>query len=261
MLANNLKPEVHPVVIKQLLLLLISACFLLFVYPYTNLDSLLIAPYFDVATQTFPLKNHVFLDTFMHSALKYCIIIIAIVSILMALRANIYAAYRASFFTRIKTLFKNAYFIAFVGMVLSTSVVSFLKSISMHGCPNDLIIYGGNLPLFALFEPLPKGMQAGHCFPGGHASGGFALMAFYFAFCEQKPRFAKAMLALALVLGFSMGWAQMMRGEHFLSHTLWTAWIVWLVLLVIHILYNILTPTKKTKHNLFDLLSATKNSF
>ncbi len=24
-----------------------------------------------------------------------------------------------------------------------------------------------------------------------------------------------------------MGWAQMMRGAHFLSHTLWTGWIIW----------------------------------
>ena len=26
-----------------------------------------------------------------------------------------------------------------------------------------------------------------------------------------------------------MGWAQMMRGTHFLSHNLWTAWVIWLV--------------------------------
>ena len=103
----------------------------------------------------------------------------------------------------------------------------------MHGCPSDLITYGGNLPLLGLFEHIPQGTEAGHCFPGGHASGGFALMAFFFAFREYQPNFAMAMLALALVLGFSMGWAQMMRGEHFLSHNLWSAWVVWLVLFVL----------------------------
>jgi membrane-associated PAP2 superfamily phosphatase len=46
------------------------------------------------------------------------------------------------------------------------------------------------------------------------------------------------MLVLALVLGFSMGWAQMMRGEHFLSHNLWTAWLVWAVLFVLFTLKN-----------------------
>jgi membrane-associated PAP2 superfamily phosphatase len=46
------------------------------------------------------------------------------------------------------------------------------------------------------------------------------------------------------VLGFSMGWAQMMRGEHFLSHNLWTAWLVWLVLFV---LFTIKRQIEKNK--------------
>lgn len=249
MLANNAVLDAQNFAIKQLMVLLISALFLLFIYPRTGLDQALIAPYFDVATQSFPLKHHVFLDTFMHAGLKYCIILIAVLSLLMALRASIYAPYRTSFFARFKIFVKNAYFLAFIDMVLSTSVVSFLKSISMHGCPNDLTVYGGNLPLFALFEVLPKGVAAGHCFPGGHASGGFALMAFYVVFRLQKPAFANAMLVLALMLGFCMGWSQMMRGEHFLSHTLWTAWVVWLVLIPIHILSNAQMPIKKDKHN------------
>ena len=215
---------------KQVAGLMLSACFLLFIYPRMGLDQTLIAPYFDTVTRTFPLKHQVFLAQFMHLALKYCMIFIAIASLLAALQANIYAAHRASFFEFLKALFKNSYFIAFVGMVLSTGAVSILKGSSIHGCPSDLSLYGGHLPLLKLFEHLPLGITAGHCFPGGHASGGFALMAFYFAFRDAKPKFAKAMLVLALVLGFAMGWAQMMRGEHFLSHNLWSAWLVWAVL-------------------------------
>ncbi len=150
----------------------------------------------------------------------------------------IHAAYGASFFKKFIGHSQKQFIWAFVGMLVSTSVVSFLKSVSMHGCPSDLTLYGGELPLLALFEHLPAGVAAGHCFPGGHASGGFALMAFYFAFREQKPKFAVVMLALALVLGFSMGWGQMMRGEHFLSHNLWTAWLVWAVLFVLLTLKN-----------------------
>ena len=220
----------------QLIGLLISAYFLIFIYPKTGLDQLLTAPYFDVATHSFPLKHQVFLEKFMHLGLKYCMIIIAIASFLAALQANIYEAHRASFFEFLKALFKDSYFIAFVGMVLSTGAVSILKSSSVHGCPSDLSLYGGHLPLLTLFEHLPLGVPAGHCFPGGHASGGFALMAFYFAFREREPRFAKLMLALGLALGFAMGWGQMMRGEHFLSHNLWSAWMVWLVLFVLFVI-------------------------
>lgn len=252
--------SVHHFVIKQLSILLVSACFLLFIYPNTNLDSLFIAPYFDVETKTFPLKHQAFLESFMHTGLKYCIIVIAVTSLLMALISSIYAPFRASIFIHSKIIFKNVYFIAFIGMVFSTSVVAFLKSISIHGCPNDLTLYGGNLPLFALFEKLPKATQAGHCFPGGHASGGFALAAFYFAFRDTKPRFAKWMLTISLTLGFAMGWAQMMRGEHFLSHTLWTAWIVWLVLLLLYILHHIQMPTKTLKSRLLRFLAQLKTN-
>jgi membrane-associated PAP2 superfamily phosphatase len=230
--------------LKQIVGLLLSAYFLLFVYPKMGLDQTLIAPYFDITTQSFPLKHQIFLEQFMHTGLKYCMVFVATASLMAGLQANIYKAYRASYFTRIKLLFKNPYFLAFIGMVISTSMVSYLKSFNMHGCPNDLTLYGGKLPLLALLEQLPKGVQAGHCFPGGHASGGFALMAFYFAFHEQKPEFASVMLALALVLGFSMGWAQMMRGEHFLSHNLWTAWLVWLVLFVLFTLKKLIEKNK-----------------
>lgn len=218
---------------KQVAGLLLAAILLIFIYPKTGLDAYLIAPYFDAATQSFPLKHQFFLEQIMHTGLKYCMIFVAIASLWAGLRLNIHAAPGASILSKWIGNHQKQFIWAFVGMVVSTSVVSYLKSISMHGCPNDLSLYGGELPLLGLFEQLPAGVAAGHCFPGGHASGGFALMAFYFAFREQKPKFAVKMLALALVLGFVMSLAQMMRGEHFLSHNLWTAWLVWLVLFVL----------------------------
>ncbi len=41
-------------------------------------------------------------------------------------------------------------------------------------------------------------------------------------------------LVSGCILGFAMGWAQMMRGAHFLSHNLWTAWVIWLVNVVFY---------------------------
>ena len=64
-------------------------------------------------------------------------------------------------------------------------------------------------------------------FPGGHASSGFALLVGYFIYRTTRPKRAYFFLLAALILGFAMGWAQMMRGAHFLSHTLWTGWIIW----------------------------------
>ncbi len=236
--------------LQQPIGLLASAYFLLIIYPATGLDQLLIATYFDVASQHFPLKHEVLLEQFMHTGLKYCMMAVAIASLLTALlaalEANIHGAYRASFFSRIQMLFKNPYFYAFIGMVVSTSTVAYLKSTSMHACPSDLTIYGGDLPLFKLFEALPAGIRAGHCFPGGHASGGFALMAFYFAFRQAKPMFAAICLSIALFLGFAMGWGQMLRGEHFLSHNLWSAWLVWAVLYLQTLVWLIATNSHES---------------
>jgi membrane-associated PAP2 superfamily phosphatase len=222
--------------IQQTLGLLISAYFLLFIYPKTDLDQTLITPYFDVATHSFPLKHQFFLDKFMHSGLKYWMILIAIAAFLAGLQPNTHKPYSANFFHKVIASHQKNFMWGFIGMLASTSTISFLKSISMHGCPHDLTLFGGQLPLLDLFAQLPAGVAAGHCFPGGHASGGFALMAFYFAFREYKPRFAKAMLVISLLLGFAMGWAQVMRGEHFLSHNLWSAWVVWMVLFVLFVI-------------------------
>lgn len=204
--------------------LLLSALVLATLYPVTNLDQVLIKPYFDVATQHFSLKHHYFLEDVMHLWLRNLLILIAILTLILGLLANRVSLLRHRFY-------QQSLLTVFIAMVCSTTVVAALKSVSIHACPNDLSLYGGHLPLLGLFDDLPRGVSPGHCFPGGHASGGFALMAFYFGFRQEKPRFAKVMLFISILLGFAMGWGQMMRGEHFLSHNLWSAWWVWLVCL------------------------------
>jgi membrane-associated PAP2 superfamily phosphatase len=52
------------------------------------------------------------------------------------------------------------------------------------------------------------------------------------------PKLAKVGLILGLILGFAMGWGQMMRGAHFMSHNLWTAWVVWVLLLAQYLLWS-----------------------
>ncbi|MEG2636556.1 MAG: hypothetical protein RSA09_08515, partial [Acinetobacter sp.] len=58
---------------------------------------------------------------------------------------------------------------------------------------------------------------------------GCSLFVGYFVYRLNEPKRAWFYLLAALILGFVMGWAQMMRGAHFLSHNLWTAWVIWLV--------------------------------
>lgn len=39
------------------------------------------------------------------------------------------------------------------------------------------------------------------------------------------PRTSQAWLLVTLALGAALGWVQVMRGAHFVSHWLWTGWI------------------------------------
>ena len=220
---------------KQLIWLMVSALFLLLIYPKTGLDQRLIAPYFNAINHQFALKHSWFLESVMHSGLKYALIALAISTLLASIIGNIYAPLKA---------YQSRLFWVFIVMLISTTAISILKSYSIHGCPSNLIPYGGHLPYLQMFDALPNGVAMGKCFPGGHASGGFALMAFYFAFSDAQPRFAKSMLMLALILGFVMGWTQMMRGEHFLSHNLWSAWLVWATCLAGHAFLPISTMNR-----------------
>lgn len=113
-------------------------------------------------------------------------------------------------------------------------VVGILKATSAHSCPWDLIEYGGKAMSFPLFGAVPALPGPGRCFPGGHASSGFAVMALFFLFYPQRPRLAWWCWCGGIALGMVMGFGQIMRGAHFLTHNLWAGWWVWLSQLAIY---------------------------
>jgi membrane-associated PAP2 superfamily phosphatase len=112
--------------------------------------------------------------------------------------------------------------------LLAALAVSLLKGLSPASCPWDLRDYGG-LARYASHWSLQPDGGAGHCFPAGHASSGFAFVSGYFAFHQVDRAVARAWLAAALAAGLLFGVSQQLRGAHFMSHTLWTAWICWVV--------------------------------
>jgi membrane-associated PAP2 superfamily phosphatase len=111
-----------------------------------------------------------------------------------------------------------------VSTLLAAAAVSTLKGLRVTSCPWDLQQFGGVAQYVSHWSRVADG-GAGHCFPAGHASSGFAFAAGYFAFRDNDPGHAKAWLAGALAVGTLLGVAQQLRGAHFMSHTLWTAWI------------------------------------
>ena len=113
-------------------------------------------------------------------------------------------------------------------LTLAPATVTLLKSVNPRSCPYDLAEYGGYAPRLRLFEAAPPGATSGHCFPGGHASAGFCLLAFYFAGrALGNRRLMRAGLWGGLAAGLAFGLARIAQGAHFLSHNLWSGLVCW----------------------------------
>jgi len=125
-----------------------------------------------------------------------------------------------------------------LAMVLATLLVGGLKAVTNVDCPWDLAGYGGHNPYVALFADRPDALPRAQCFPGAHASSGFALMCFYFVFRDRSRRAARWALAGAIAVGVAFSIGQEARGAHFLSHDLASAAIVWFVQLALYAWYR-----------------------
>ena len=114
-------------------------------------------------------------------------------------------------------------------MLVAVVAVPALKRYSSTSCPWDLAEFGGVASYVShwRFGTLDGG--AGHCFPSGHAVAAFAFVGQYFLWREHDPRRARAWLAGAGLAGLAFGTAQLLRGAHFPSHTLWSAWLCWTI--------------------------------
>lgn len=208
---------------------LLSGLFLAFDYP-SSWDTQSLAPWFNAAQHEFPLRHNWILESALHSGLRSALLLVPIST----------AALLVWQLVQKQPCRRTAWLL--IAQLLPALLVSILKQESIHACPWDLAEYGGYAPYIPLFGHLPAGISPGKCLPGGHASAGYAMLAFYFGFRDDQPRLAALALWGGLLLGTLMGWIQVMRGAHFLSHNLWSLWVTWITLLV---LSSIWAPVKK----------------
>ena len=111
--------------------------------------------------------------------------------------------------------------------LLCVVAVPALKRLSSTSCPWDLAAFGGAAQHLSHWRwGVPDG-GAGHCFPSGHAVAAFAFIGQYFLWRDVNARRARIWLLTVLVTGAVFGLAQLARGAHFPSHTLWSAWFCW----------------------------------
>lgn len=124
-------------------------------------------------------------------------------------------------------------FVAVLTLASVPALVGLGKNVTNVFCPSEIRRYGGNVPYVALCSPYPENdhpAARGHCFPAGHASGGFALLGL--AWLRRTRRGWWGGMALGLGVGWTMGLYQMLKGAHYLSHTLVTMLVAWILVLV-----------------------------
>lgn len=125
-----------------------------------------------------------------------------------------------------------AYLLACLALV--PAAIGALRSLSGIACASQLVRYGGDIPdwlgHFTLARLLADNGLHG-CFPSGHASGGFALLAL--GMLDRKPAARRALWLGAVLYGSWMGTYQLLRGAHFASHVIASALIAQLVVCVV----------------------------
>jgi membrane-associated PAP2 superfamily phosphatase len=117
----------------------------------------------------------------------------------------------------------------FVCLSLAPLTAETLKETTGVFAPRKLERYGGQQPYRTILESIPyvRGRERGHAFPAAHCSGAFALVGLYFVASGRVARWSA--LALGLTTGWSVGLYQMMKGAHFLSHTVVTMILAWMI--------------------------------
>ena len=193
----------------------------------TDLDRAVSAWFYDAAAGRFSLRYDSVLETVMHQWTKYLVVLLACL---------VTGAWLFSFAAERLRPWRRLLLFLGLALALAPGTVAGLKSVGSKHCPYDLAEYGGFAPYRGLLEAPPPDVKPGHCLLSGHASTGFALLAFYFVgLALRRPRLARTGLWAGLAAGVIFGLTRIAQGAHFLSGILWPGLICWLVILVLYV--------------------------
>lgn len=216
-----LKKNNEQIIITAFLLIAVIALF-----QFTKLDIIVQNFFYNFETKSWLIdKNEPILKFFFYNGIKTLLIVFAVI-ILFSL-----------IFLRKKELiqeYKKGLIIVLLAAIFVPLIIGSLKAISNTPCPCNIVHFNGIYPDVKVFDSYPKDFvqpSAAKCWPAGHASGGFALMALFFLF--KTPINQKRALTAALIIAWSMGTYKMLLGDHFLSHTIITMLMAWLIILII----------------------------
>lgn len=224
---------------------LVLAMVVFCVFDLTNIDRTISNALIDPATGAFIFRHNQLFETLTH---KWPRVIpdwtgeLAIVGALLSFIWPRVAGYgqgapvrfleqaRIAPLLRATTRHRRDLFFVIVAFAFTTGVIHYLKAHTSVYCPVETTLYGGQELRKEWFENFTFWQQAGdgRCWPGGHASSGFTMVALYFIARRYRWQHAKPLLGAILVLGMVFGTTRVLQGWHYMSHTFWAGIFVWL---------------------------------
>ncbi|SDO68126.1 phosphatase PAP2 family protein [Pseudomonas jinjuensis] len=197
----------------------LAAMIVLLVFDTPRLDFALAHLFFD-PQRGFIGHDSAFLEDVLHDRAKQAVILLGMLAL---------GGFVASLLSARLRRWRRPLGYVVLSLGLSTAIVTPLKAVTAVQCPWSLAEFGGVEPYSPLLGPHVYAEKPGRCWPGGHASAGFCLLALFFALRDGNPRMARVALVGALVLGSVFSLGRMMQGAHFLSHNVWTLLFDWMI--------------------------------
>jgi membrane-associated PAP2 superfamily phosphatase len=182
-----------------------------------NIDIRLADKFYALEGGTWALKNAWITSTVIHQTGKKLSLLIA---------AIILTALAISFLSQYFRQYRRELTYLLIAAGGGSALISLIKTISHVSCAWDFSRYGGALEYQSIYAQMLS-LSGDNCFPAGHASGGYAWLAFYFLGVYKQSKWRWAGLGFALSVGLIFGFSQQLRGAHFITHDLWTLAICW----------------------------------
>ena len=211
---------------KQLIISTFLLIFVIGFFQFTNIDIMVQNYFYNFETKSWLIdKDEPILKLFLYDGLKQGLIIFGVFILILLIFFRKYEFVKE---------YKKGLIILLLSSIFVPTIVGSLKAITNTPCPCNIEHFGGEYPDIKVLDKYPEDFiqkSKAKCWPAGHASGGFALMALFFFFKNPRNQFFG--LIGAITLGWSMGTYKMLLGDHFLSHTIITMILAWIIILTI----------------------------
>lgn len=191
---------------------------------YSRLDLEIATFVSDPSTRTFPWRHSTWLDVLGHQSARSLPIVVGVIAALAGIAGHAVRCLRP---------WRHILLTMAAAMAAGPLLIAVLKAMTTLHCPTDMQEFGGVVS-YALDQSGPfwasSRHAAGRCLPSGHAGGGYALFALYFAgWAAGRPPWRWWGLAFGIAAGLSFSAVRVMQGAHFASATLWSAALDWAV--------------------------------